>query len=982
MRLKALSWFICLFALSGTQAFAEQQFWVSVGSYKTAENAERAMTSARDMMSESFAVLGVDTPNGYFYRVAAGPFLTRDIAESRVQSAQSLGFNGAWMWAGQSETFSSNTVSTSSSAISTSSYEDDLPALDAEYNFDDTDELYRELDTTGESYDAESETEAGKVPELIEEAPDGYRLNKLRRDASFNTQDAGESLIADSGSDPPLETGTPPGQLLIDVGNPIPLARFNESDIKITIDGQLDEAQWAQIPGVDSFTVVDPDTGVTPEFQTIVKMFYTEKGLYASFEMEQPPATLVTWYSGRDQGRLNRDNVGITLDTSGEGRYGYWVNLALGGNQTDGTVLPERQFSGDWDGAWLGGTAPTESGWNAEIFLPWSQMAMPKQSGERVLNAYASRKVAYLDERWAVPALPFTQPLFMSALQPLTLNDVDPRQQWSIFPYASVTMDEVEGFTQSKFGTDVFWRPSTNFQLTATLNPDFGNVESDDVIVNLSAFETFFPEKRLFFKEGTEVFDTTPRASGRNGEPLTVLNTRRIGGSAKAPDVPDTVEIPDRELGQPIELIAAVKAVGQVGKVRYGLLSASEDEAKFDGDDGLHYYQDGSDYGVARFLFEDKGSDGSYRAIGTISTLAQHTSGDATVHGVDYHYLSAGGGVKVDGQLLHSDLDEEGTGSGGYVDVRFNPRQGLEYGVGITHFDDTIDINELGFQRRNDMTNVRTFMEYNRSDLSWVRNARVNGFAEYEENGAGEKTRKGFGTRLRFNLNNRDELRFGLAYFPARDEDRDSRGNGTFEIDGRSALSAQYSTDTSKRLSYEVGLNHDQEVLGGELVQGRLGVVWRPIDQINVGASAEYRKRDGWLLWQGDRDFATFQTREWRPRLNLDYFLTAKQQVRLSAQWVGIKALERDFYLVPDMPGELIEVPRPTPESADFAISRVNVQLRYRWEIAPLSELFLVYTLNGQQSTTPMSFTDLFQDAYDEPVGEQFVMKLRYRLGS
>ena len=238
----------------------------------------------------------------------------------------------------------------------------------------------------------------------------------------------------------------------------------------------------------------------------------------------------------------------------------------------------------------MAATVATGKGWNAEIFLPWSQMAMPKEAGLRTIRAYASRKVAHLDERWSVPALPFTQPLFMSGLQPLVVNEVDPRQQWSVFPYMSVTQDEVEQFSETKAGVDVFWRPSTNFQLTATLNPDFGNIESDDVIVNLTAFETFFPEKRLFFQEGSEIFDTTPRSNSRN--PTTLVNTRRIGGRARAPQVPDGVTVPSRELGQPAQLRGAAKVVGAIGKVRYGVLAATEDETKFDVDD-INYYQQG-----------------------------------------------------------------------------------------------------------------------------------------------------------------------------------------------------------------------------------------------------------------------------------------------------------------------------------------------------------------------------------------------------
>ena len=177
-------------------------------------------------------------------------------------------------------------------------------------------------------------------------------------------------------------------------------------------------------------------------------------------------------------------------------------------------------------------------------------------------------------------------------------------------------------------------------------------------------------------------------------------------------------------------------------------------------------------------------------------------------------------------------------------------------------------------------------------------------------------------------------------------------------------------------------MEHGGEELGGNRIVGRLGFTWRPIDQINVGALAQFQRRRGWLLWQEDRNFTTFNSTEWRPRVNLDYFLTAKQQLRFSAQWAGIRANEQALYLVPEEVGDLIEVDKPDPESDDFAISRINMQLRYRWEIAPLSELSVVYTLSGAQSAESAGFQDLLREAYDDPVGEQLIIKLRYRLGS
>jgi len=342
----------------------------------------------------------------------------------------------------------------------------------------------------------------------------------------------------------------------------------------------------------------------------------------------------------------------------------------------------------------------------------------------------------------------------------------------------------------------------------------------------------------------------------------------------------------------------------------------------------------------------------------------------------------ANGKWKLDGQVLQTDVDGIGSGSGGFIDVNRTVRRGLILRWGLSHFDDQFDLNDLGFNRRNDVTNNTFKIDYTRSDLQWVRKASVNSFAEYEFNGNGDKVRKGIGTRVGLDLKNRDQIHMGLAYFPGRADDRNSRDNGTFLIEDRHAASFDYFTDTAQRLSYRFGFGHDGEELGGQRYQGRLGFTWRPKDHINIGAFAQYQHRDGWLLWQEDRNFTTFESREWRPRLNLDYFLTAKQHLRFSAQWVGIKADEQAFYRVPDRIDELERVAKPDPESDDFAISSLNLQLRYRWEIAPLSELSVVYTLNGSQTVADGGFEDLFRDAYDDPVGEQLIVKLRYRLGS
>jgi hypothetical protein len=768
----------------------------------------------------------------------------------------------------------------------------------------------------------------------------------------------------------------------LNVGETISMPRVPDSELGIRIDGDLDDAAWSQAAVVTDFHVIDPDTMAEPRWPTKLMLIYSERGIYAGYDAEQPPESVVRVLSPRDTGIQSGDFVGLVLDTSGDGKYGYWVSLSSSAVKTDGTLIAEAQFNADWDGVWYGETSMTDHGWSAEIFLPWNSLAMPKQPGARRMSVFASRRVAAIGERWGVPALPLTINQFIGYMRPMQLEDVDPRQQWSVIPYSSVTHEQVQNKTKVRAGAELFWRPSTNFQAAGSILPDFGNVESDDVVVNLSALETFFPEKRLFFLEGRDVFFTTPRSdSSRNAFPVTVVNTRRIGGTPQPPSVPEGVIVPSVELNQQVELYGAVKATGQIGGLRYGLLGASEDDVTF-AVDGERFRQSGSDYAVARLLWEDR-SSGAYRALGVISTLTAHAEEDAVVHGVDYHYQTATGAWKLDGQLLHSDKDSVGRGWGGVADLVYNPRRGLKFDFGLEHYDDKLDINDLGFLPRNDITRGTARVDYTSSSVSWARQLNLNAFTIYAVNGDGDVTGRGVSGSTNLLLNNLGRVNTSLLFFARRTDDLESFGNGSFKIADRWEFHSDYFSDFARPLSYRLGVDINQEQIDGVAIKARLGVEWRPSPQMKINLLAEYIRRDGWLLHQQDGEFTSFDTREWRPTLSVDYFFTARQQLRLSAQWIGIQAREQMFFKVPDDAGHLDPVDKPTDgASDDFTISNLNVQLRYRWELAPLSDLFLVYTISGLKTPSRASFSDLLRTAYEDPVSEKIVLKLRYRLGS
>lgn len=761
---------------------------------------------------------------------------------------------------------------------------------------------------------------------------------------------------------------------------PITLTRFSDTEADIVVDGRLQESAWSGIPPIRDLRVLEPDTMVEPPYATDIRILYTEKGLYIGVDMEQPADTIVKRYTPRDDFDVNRDYVSITLDTSGTGRYGYWMNVSLGDSQRDGTILPERQYSSEWDGAWYGSTQTTARGWSAEMFIPWSQMAMPKEVDLRRIGFYMQRQVAHRKEIWGWPALPSSQSRFMSAFQPLILERIDLRQQWSLFPYVSTTYDRVDDDVRYKAGFDLFWRPSSNLQLTATANPDFGSVESDDVVVNLTASETFFEEKRLFFQEGQEIFDTTPRADASGDSRFTVVNTRRIGGRPPPLDLPPGEFVDARDALRVADILGAAKLTGQYGALRYGVLAAVEDDTDYVVNDTL-YTQDGQDFGTVRVIYEDS-HRASYRGLGFASTAVLHAEGDAFVHAADAHFLSTSGKWRFDGQYVVSDRDQGSRGSGMTADLTYIPRQGLKHSLEFSHFDDQLNVNDLGFQTRNNNTDAWYRMQWVRSGLTKIRDFTLTPFLRYEENGEGYRTNNAIASGYEFTLNNLHEVSGTLAYFPERYDDRNSFGNGVFTVAERVNFDVNYTTDTSLDLSFTGRLAYRDEYVGGYTLEGAAGVTWRPTQNINLILSANYQDRDGWLLHQEGQNFTTFQAAQWQPEFSFEFFPSALQQFRASLQWVGVRAEEDAFYFLPQDDTDLVPVPKPPGPTDDFSISQLNFQLRYRWQIAPLSDLFVVYTKADQRRTALTDFDTLFQASWTEPLGDQLVVKLRYRFGS
>ena len=708
-------------------------------------------------------------------------------------------------------------------------------------------------------------------------------------------------------------------------------------------------------------------------------MFYNDRGFFASFDLEQPADSYVQRLSSKDGGGLGRDWVSICLDTSGVGKYGYFVTLFLGDTKRDGTIRTPRSFVSTWDGAWWGKTARTNKGWSAEFFVPWNVMNMPAADSDRTIGLYLTRQVAHVDSHLVWPKIHLNSPVFMDVFQPLILEDVKTQQQMTFFPYVSYTTDGISNTSKSKIGIDYYYRPTPNIQFTGTANPDFGTVEADEIIINLSAYETFYPEKRLFFQEDIEIFEPIDNA------PFSLLHTRRIGSSPIGPSLPDNAQIDYQSLNQPSDIRIASKLSGSFGDFRFGVLNAIEDDTRVPvsiDENDVSLTLKGRDFLITRGRYERTGEVSS--SVGFLTTELKHPDLKVRTIGTDAHFRSKTGKFRVEGQYARSDTPRDGKGWGYFADMAVQASSTSRYTMTMSELNPSFNVNHVGSLWRNDQRLIASrayFRSYDRGNLKET-SSRIG--VIYGENYAGEKISSGVEATSFLILKNLNVLWFGAFFNPSRVDDRNSYGNGSFRLNGSHSFGMDFGTDQTKRLSTYQWVAFGREDFGGDSFRSSFSLTARPYDRFNINLRSFYNSSDGFMLHRWGKRFMRFETENTGMHLTTELFVKASQLLRFDLQWSAFRGTAKQSFELADDSTILRRVPNSDSiGNSDFAISRLNFQFRYRWEIAPLSDLFVVYSKGASHPDAQgESFLQVLSDTFDHPITEYFVVKLRYRFGA
>ncbi|MEO8294393.1 MAG: DUF5916 domain-containing protein [Gemmatimonadota bacterium] len=374
-------------------------------------------------------------------------------------------------------------------------------------------------------------------------------------------------------------------------GDSAPGLRIHATRVSASIhlDGHLDEPAWNDATPIREFFQVDPDEGQPSTEATEVRILLGSDALYVGARLMDRHIGSLNHRLGRRDDETAADAFAIELDPLFDRLHGFRFQVGPDGTMGDAAVSPSGEQDASWDPIWDASTSIDSLGWTAEIRIPLSQLRFNAGTDawgiqlERFLLRRLERSYSTFTPKRELPGSRMT-PGYYGEL--VDMAGLASSHQVEILPYVSVSasyvhdpeagsiLQDPSGEYAPRAGADVHARLTSDLSLNASLYPDFGQVEVDPAVVNLSAFETRFPEKRPFFVESADRFEYGRlRAYEQAGQP-TVFYSRRIGRSPQVSPFRGSgiafADSPERT-----DIIGAAKLIGRSrGGWTTGLLDA------------------------------------------------------------------------------------------------------------------------------------------------------------------------------------------------------------------------------------------------------------------------------------------------------------------------------------------------------------------------------------------------------------------------
>ncbi len=767
----------------------------------------------------------------------------------------------------------------------------------------------------------------------------------------------------------------------------------------LRIEGVPDSNAWTRAVPTTEFFQREPAEGGSPSERTDVRVLYDATALYVRVHaFDGQPDRIHSYLTRRDVDSPS-DWIHVMIDSYHDRRTAYEFMVNPAGVKRDAYWYNDNSRDDSWDAVWDVSVSRDAEGWSADFRIPFSQLRFNPTS-KTTFGFAVSREVARLNETTTWPLLARSATGYVSEfgeLHGLTMQGSPSRLEVVPYTVGQVTAQPTGGNPLIErvdpglaIGVDAKYALTPGLTLTTTINPDFGQVEADPAVVNLSAFETFFQERRPFFVEGAGNFAFGLDCPGCNG----IFYSRRIGRAPQGSDaLPEGDDVYTRSDAQ-TTILGAAKVTGRAGPFSLGVLHSVTREEEARVLDGAQRFAQPieplTNYSVltARREFRNQSSIG---AMAT-STNRQQAPGleflvdHAHVGGVNFDWRFARR-LALNGNLVGSHvsgdpeaidrlqrnsrhyfqrpdapvdrLDISATtlsGAGGRLGIEKIGGQTVRFNSNVSVKSPGLEVNDLGFMQRADERQFNNWIQF-RSDRPnrWFRSRNIN-FNQYARwNYDGELLGNGGNVNAHVVFTNNWRIGGGLNLNARGLDDRASRGGPAALVEGMTSGWFYVNSDGRRavNVNYEQNMGGDRR--GSSFINFEPELSVRPMPQLNASFALRIShdvQDSQWIenvtgpTFDSHYVFGHLDQRTVSLRTRVSYTMTPNVSLQLYAEPFVSAGHYIDFK-------ELLDGRNPSyaarygryayGTNPDFNVKSFRTTNVLRWEYRPGSSLFVVW---------------------------------------
>ena len=739
----------------------------------------------------------------------------------------------------------------------------------------------------------------------------------------------------------------------------------------IKVDGILDEPEWENAFSINEFYQTSPFNLKKSKDETVAYIFSNKDGIYVGFINKQTNASMLSKKTLRDEMTSLSDKNSVNIDFDGEGNKAYILAINLGDSYFDAIKIKTGDFKTDWDGDWIAKTKRYDGYWVSEFYLPWNLVLMNQPKGNKRKIKYSVARYRAKEQIWvASSGSTASRPDFFEKLDSLEIANYT-KSRLNFFPYVSSNQNSITKFNDNKIGAEIFYNSGTGTQINATFNPDFGQAESDDVVINFSAQETFYSEKRAFFNENQSLFNIN------NYDRYSVMNTRRIGSapSYDCQEENDSVECEDVKKNYS-DIDYAIRYTQKKGKTELGFFTAQEHDESFSIGRNFYAIRSRTDFGNK-----------------TLGYMMTHVDDDfnnstATVNVIDYV------SVKSDQLTYFTDLlfsEKNDDSKFGYrSQFNFQPSNFSFISGSVLYFDKDFQLNDFGYLRRADWIHVG--LGGGSKKIDFQENSAIDQFEfgfdlNYDSDTVGNSNPLRFDNKNAIIFKDTSKLKFEFGIKTSGKNTTITRKNPDFpfvKIKKKKNITLDFEAINYKfwtydwRISFEQGDKYNSwDSNGYKREFYKIAGSYFPNDNLKINLQYRVRKENEWLIWSEDNKFGLYDSQQDTVSVGLNWFSGNKHEVRLKSQFVALQA-DNPRSLVSDKQGYLYD---SNESLKPFTQGVVSFQIRYKYEIASLSYIYLVYSKGGSnfEEDENYSKSEIFNQPWNNPSDEVYSIKFRLK---